>query len=68
MEKALSISLQSINKFAVLHLVIFQDASMLLHKWHTDSRQMHELWIKNDIVNEDLKPSEENNLSNKVLG
>ena len=37
-------------------------------KWHTNSRQLHELWIKNGIVNEDSKPFEENNLRNKVLG
>ena len=53
-------SLESIN--------IFQDASMELYKWNTNSKQLHQHWVKNGVISNNAKPFEENNFPNKVLG
>ncbi|KFM62154.1 hypothetical protein X975_06179, partial [Stegodyphus mimosarum] len=48
---------------------IFRDASMILHKWHTNSQELRELWIKEGIeCEESPQISEARNPPLKVLG
>ncbi|XP_054711322.1 uncharacterized protein LOC129220912 [Uloborus diversus] len=59
--EALTTSLETIH--------IFKEASMQLHKWHTNSRELHELWKKEGIIsNANFQISDAENTSLKVLG
>ncbi|XP_054706599.1 uncharacterized protein LOC129216409 [Uloborus diversus] len=60
-EEALSHTLESI--------VIFEDASLSLHKWRTNSKTLRELWKKHGVISSDNAESlKEENMTYKVLG
>ncbi|GFR22320.1 uncharacterized protein TNCT_715371 [Trichonephila clavata] len=60
--QALTITLEAIK--------IFEDASIPLHKWQTNSKSLHKAWQDNGVVSDEnsLATFEKDNLPYKVLG
>ncbi|XP_054706547.1 uncharacterized protein LOC129216358 [Uloborus diversus] len=50
-------------------IAIFEDASLSLHKWRTNSKTLRELWKKQGVISSDNAESlKEENMTYKVLG